>query len=329
MSRASLALRLGGLLVFLGIAFWTLDLHGFVGAFAELTGIGIIGAAVSALLTSSLGALRWGVLLSAIGRLPSIGAVTAATFIGSALNTLLPTGVAGDLVKVFAISNQQGASLSELLGTVAVDRMLGLAGFICIAFMVLSLNLPEGSTLVISPGLLGLGCMIGICLAFALVALDQWIPAKRSIWRRTLAALANLLYTVFGYRRHASALISGLLISLLAVFCVCGAIWLLALPFATISPAYVVLAVTAGALVSLLPLTVNGLGTRELVFVFVLGNSGLAPEQAVALSLAWFAITLIVAAALGGISVCLFPRLLLSPEGLRAKVQERYRVSHS
>jgi uncharacterized membrane protein YbhN (UPF0104 family) len=328
MPRLSLLLRLVGLLLFLGIAFWALDGEFLLLAFAQLSGVGILASVFAVVLTISLGALRWGVLLYAIGCRPGAASVAAASCIGNALNILLPTGVVGDLVKVLVIGHQEQIPLSELFGTVAIDRILGLTGFICIAAVTLLTTEPlerGGTPLTVSPAFLGLLLIaVGVSAALVIMTLDRRLPPGRTGWRKMLAALSGVFQTVYAYRCHSSALAWGFVISLLSVLSVCVAIWFLALPFAIVSPFVVVLAVTASALIALLPVTVNGLGSRDLVFVLVLGGGGLTAEQAVALSLAWFAVTLVVSAGLSGLSLSLFPHLV-SLTRLRALLNERRR----
>ncbi|MGH8612351.1 MAG: lysylphosphatidylglycerol synthase transmembrane domain-containing protein [Gammaproteobacteria bacterium] len=316
-------LRLGGSLLLLGIAFVVLKGDAIWGALAELTAGGILAAAMAVVLAISLGAARWGVLLAALGHRPGAGPVAAASFVGNALNVLLPTGMAGDLVKALVVGGRERISLSELLGTVAVDRLLGLTGFACLAVAVLlpmRLSDSDGIGLAASPSFLGLLFLaISVFGALAVVALDRRFPPRRALWRHTLAALATAMRTVYAYRHYRWALAWGLLVSLFAVFFVCIAVWLLALPFAVISPVSVVLAVTGGSLIALLPISINGLGSREMVFVFVLGKAGLTADEAVALSLAWFAITTVISVALGGLALGTAPHLV-SLTRLRALV---------
>ncbi len=321
MLRSTFLLRLGGSLLLLGIAFVVLDADVIWRAFAEFTTGGILAAAVAAVVTISLGVLRWGVLLAALGHRPGAGPVAAASFVGNALNVLLPTGMAGDLVKVLVVGGRERFSLSELLGTVAVDRLLGLAGFACLTVAVLlPLSDSDGVGLAASSSFFGLALLtVSVSGALAVVALDRRFPPRHALWRHTLSALATAMRTAYAYRHYRTALAWGLVVSLFAVFSVCIAIWLLALPFAIVSPVSVVLAVAGGSLIALLPISINGLGSREMVFVFVLGKAGLTADEAVALSLAWFAITIVISVALGGLALALAPHLV-SPTRLRALV---------
>jgi uncharacterized protein (TIRG00374 family) len=307
MPRITLLLRLGGLLLFLAIAFWALDADVLLGALSHLTTGGIVAAAAAALLTITLGALRWCVLLNALGQNFSFVKVAAVSFIGNAINVALPTGMGGDLVKVLLlVSNEKQTSISGLMGTVAVDRMLGLLACMCVATGTLFLAQPliNRNGVAVSSGFLGLVLFaFGILGALGVIALNRRLPPGRKLWRHALAALSTMLHTVYAYRYHGGAIAWGLLISLVALSSICVAIWTLTLPFADLSFANVVLAVTGGILISSLPITVNGLGTREVVFIYVLGIGGLTPEQAVAVSLAWFTVTMFVSIILGGIAL--------------------------
>jgi glycosyltransferase 2 family protein len=331
MPRIAFLLRLGGLLLFLAIAFWALDAYVLLQAFSHLTIGGIVTAAAAALLAITLGALRWGVLLSALGRNAGFGKVAAASFIGNAINVALPTGMGGDLVKVLLlVSSAERASISELTGTVAVDRMLGLVGCVCIAIAVLLSAQPlvHGNEVGVSLGFLGLALFaFGILGALGVIALNRRLPPRRKLWRHALAALSTMLHTVYAYRYHGGAIALGLLISVVALSSICVAIWVLALPFADLSLVSVVLAVTGTILISSLPITINGLGTRELVFIYVLGSGGLTPEQAVAISLAWFTVTMFISIILGGVALG-FSRMM-SLNRLSAMLAERRQQHYS
>jgi glycosyltransferase 2 family protein len=328
MSKTKLFLRLGGVVLFLGIAFWTLDRGFFFRAFGKLTVVGITVSAAAAVVIILLGALRWGGLLRAIGCRPGVGSVAASSCIGNALNVLLPTGMVGDFVKILVVRDQNRTSRAELLGTIAIDRMMGLAGFIFVAAVtMLTTRSLESRDLLISgsTGFLTLTFIaIGILAAPAFVILDRKLPASQAVWRRLLASLSDIVQTVYAFRRHPGVLVWSLFISVVAVLAITAALWFLALPFVRLPFGIVVLAVTISAVVSLLPITVNGLGSREFVFVLVLARGGMSAEQAVALSLAWFTVTFLASAGLGALSVVLFPRLVSLPR-LRGLIDEHKR----
>src|SRR5262245_34307262 len=130
MARAKWLLRIGGPILFFVVASRILDRDFFVSAFSSLTTVGITTAVIAVILTVVLGAIRWALLLHAIGCRASVRTLAAASFVGQGLNVMLPTGMIGDVVKVVLVGDEERTPLSELLGTVALDRILGLAGFL-------------------------------------------------------------------------------------------------------------------------------------------------------------------------------------------------------
>jgi uncharacterized membrane protein YbhN (UPF0104 family) len=62
-------------------------------------------------------------------------------------------------------------------------------------------------------------------------------------------------------------------------------------------------AAALGALSALLPVTVSGLGAREVIFMHVLGTRGVGSEQAIALSLAHLGLMTAVVVVAGGLGV--------------------------
>jgi len=79
-----------------------------------------------------------------------------------------------------------------------------------------------------------------------------------------------------------------------------------------INPFYLVGTLTLGNLVSLLPISISGLGTREAVFVVALSKIGLTAAQAVSLSLSFFLLN-----NFSILIISLFLFLILKPDQIR------------
>jgi uncharacterized membrane protein YbhN (UPF0104 family) len=67
------------------------------------------------------------------------------------------------------------------------------------------------------------------------------------------------------------------------------------------------MAVALGSLVTLIPISISGLGTREAVIVAYLGNAGVAPEAALGFSFLVFATFYIAGGLMGAIAWWLHP----------------------
>jgi len=100
------------------------------GCFAAL-GLFILGVFVRA--------YRWKVLVGALHLRASLGYLTALYFVGAFFSAVLPTGIGGDAVKAAKLARSTGRS-GESVGSVVMDRFLGLVVLLAIGGVALLLN---------------------------------------------------------------------------------------------------------------------------------------------------------------------------------------------
>ncbi len=261
---------------------------------------GLYAVAVGiALFCVTVRAVRWQVLLRAVGvRLPLME-VARLYYIGAFFNTFLPTGFGGDVVRVLEIGPQ--ANSNQATGTVVVDR---LTGFIAL-FMLALLALPFAASALPLPVMVlvataGLGVMGGSALLFegrVLRALTRRLPRALSLAGDGWLGRTYAVITACGWRAIARAIGVSLVFNALMML----AAWLiaraLAIPVAAATLiAFVPLATTA----LLLPISISGLGVREGIFITLFATVGVSDAQAVAFSLGYYVLDL-VAGVMGGV----------------------------
>ncbi len=106
-----------------------------------------------------LGALRWWLLLRAIGLEVPLMRASLLTWIGNFFNTTLPGAVSGDLIKgYYIIRSQEKEGKTRAFTTLLIDRFVGLFGLIVMAFFALVFNL---NWILAQPALISLAGMIG------------------------------------------------------------------------------------------------------------------------------------------------------------------------
>jgi glycosyltransferase 2 family protein len=237
---------------------------------------------------------RWFILLHSINDRPPFSRLLYLYFVGFFVNNFIPSGFGGDVVKIVSLRQQYGRG-TEALSSVVMDRLTGLVGSSLIALVALIWNALNQTTPIALPSslLAAITVMsVGIPVGFLLIR-----------WKDPLAILARYYRTVnqlpfYGrverlidtvHRYPFPTLVYALLISLpftlnliLIQYCIARAVSL-DLPLA-VFPLFVPLI----ALVNLLPFTLNGLGVREGVYLFLFVPLGVAPEAAVAMSLAFY-----------------------------------------
>jgi len=102
----------------------------------------VIVLAVVGLWVVSLAAMRWWLLLRAIGLHVPVKRAVLLTWIGNFFNVTLPGAVSGDFVKgYYIIRSQEKEGKTPAATTLLIDRFIGLFGLIVMAFFALIFNL--------------------------------------------------------------------------------------------------------------------------------------------------------------------------------------------
>jgi hypothetical protein len=238
---------------------------------------------------------QWAVLLrdrSVLGwrRLASV--FLRATFIGQAL----PTGVGGDAVRAVEVGRTLG--YGNVLGSLVASHLMGMIAMACwaVAGSLFVSGLPTGSARVLASAFL----VAVTLLAVAALNSDRLLRRFRA-GRRATRMLVEVGHCLGSYRRERRMLASA--------FSVCIAGWALSLLsmvlFARADPGWEILAlaVPLSLVATLLPISINGYGLREGIFVGVVAHAGVGGVAATAIAV--FADLQILPVALLGGAVCL------------------------
>jgi uncharacterized membrane protein YbhN (UPF0104 family) len=248
-------------------------------------------------LTLPLRAFRWQALLGGLGVHVPISRLTVLYFVGMFFNIFLPTGVGGDMVRAVELT-QDSRHGAEAVGTVFVDRLTGLLVLFIIALAALPFSFrlvePEVTVTIVVMALAGL---VGGWLLLQGDLLGRigrrlpFLPAQEK--------LEKLFRTIGGCGRRALA--GALAISVLFNLANILVNYLVALALdVRLSPWYFFAFVPLISFSLALPVSLGGLGVREGTYVLLFGQAGVAPEQALALSLSYYAIT-VVTGLIGGL----------------------------
>jgi len=186
-------------------------------------------------------------------------------WVGMFYNQLLPGGIGGDGYKVIALHRWTGHPAASLARAVVTDRVngvvpvLGLMG-LSIAFL-WPYALPGWSLAVVTLG--------GVAATRWLA--DRLMPQYGPVWFRTLG------------------------LSVVVQLLQCLGLWLIveALGIPNFSVAYLVVFLLS-SMVAILPLTLGGIGARELVFLLGANLAKLPQDQAVAISLLVYTIQVVI-----------------------------------
>ncbi|MBN1220338.1 MAG: flippase-like domain-containing protein [Anaerolineae bacterium] len=245
-------------------------------------------------------ALKWHILLRAQGVPVPLGAVANYTFVGFFFNNFLPANVGGDIMRGYGLARYTERS-AEAAVSVVVDRIIGTLAFMFTAVVAALLvvyvipaeqnadqSLTDSLTYVGGVAIIG---TVTIAVIFAMMLshrLRQLIGKLFAIkFLQPLQPLYQQLSGAFGaYRYQYGALLGAfsvgvatvLLTGLVDVIIVAG------LP-GKINPIYIFLFNPIIAVALAAPISIGGLGTMSLLYVYFYGLVGTPGTLAFALSL--------------------------------------------
>jgi hypothetical protein len=294
-----LALRLAVTLSLLGLLLKLVGWQNIGRALAAADVRWLAGALALYVLGVVIRGLRLQILLQSAGPRVGLGRLTALTFVGFFFNMFLPTGIGGDAVRAVEISRDAPAPI--VVSSMLVDRALGLLSASLLALLVGWLGGPQAAnTAARSVWLLAQGLTIG--LAAGLWLLTQTRLAARFLEPipRVGPRLSSVARAFAGFTRRA------LLISLGygLLFGVTNALNYAALGAALGVPVpltYYILVSPLITLILLAPISLNGLGTRDAVYLFFFTPLAVAPAAIISMSVLYHGLNLLAGLAGGGI----------------------------
>ncbi len=268
------------------------------------------------LLTQVISALRWQLLAEPLGFHQSLPQYIRFYFIGMFFNLLLPTSVGGDVVRGWYLDSGTGRRVLAFLSVIA-DRFSGLVVLIllaCAAVLFCPITLPPWVPVCVwataACAFLGL---VTLLVAAQYSGGQECLSAGWQVPRRAAAlarSLSNSL-TLFAVQPRLLLATTGL--SLLVQAANVILVWLVGQAIdAPVPASYYWILVPMVTLLTLLPISLNGMGVREGGTVLFLAPLGVSQATALSLALLWFSV--FAAASLCGAGVFLFGRYSQSEE---------------
>ncbi len=284
------------------LAVWDAWKHADAGWLLVAFLVQLVGVAISA--------AKWGVLLRARGHQQPYRWLLSAYLVGQFANNFLPTTVGGDALRAVQLGRRIG-SLSQSSASVFLERLTGFLALSLIANLALLLSLTglTGTSLVtdVKTSLLTIG-FTALAIGAAVVSFTApWLqqiigPYLPAALRQRVGRVAQALADYFP-QGHSLVLV--LVMSLLfqsiwiAMHVVCGRALGIEAPLLLYA-----LMVPLSDILGLLPIFLNNVGAREIIFTFYLTQVGVS--LAAALALAFMAFTIRLLASTPGGLVLLF-----------------------
>ena len=262
----------------------------------------MVGQAVSA--------WKWQILLAPVRLEVPYPKVLAFYFTGMFFNLFLPTIVGGDAVKALLLARETGAPARATM-SVFMERNIGLCALLIVAIVAAEL---APSVELFGMSLRRLTWVLAAGYAAANVILMS--PLVYRIADRLIAATplarfrhrADSLYqAIVPYKNAPARILSSVGLSFIFQGIVIAVVFLNARALALDVPlAAVAVFVPLVSLAGMVPVSVNGLGVREALYILLFGRIGVPVETAVSLALLYLAVTFL-ASLPGGVAYLMQP----------------------
>lgn len=302
--QRKLLLNLLKFVISAGLIYWMLrstELSEIFAAIREAT-FGLLLIAISLhLMGFAIGAFRWRLLLRSRGSDASIRFLLESYIVGMFFNNFLPSTIGGDVYRTYD-SWRLGQSKSSALAVVFVDRFLGLMTLVLFALLALfSANELTQSIPYLSLWL-GLGLSGMVAVVWLLFFPPHWLPTFIANLKLPFGdKIRGILEAFLAFRGQRSVLVKALLLSALLQVNVIVHYYLIALALSLPVPfVSFFLIIPLATVITMLPISVNGIGVRENVYIFFFAPFAVSRPEAVAF--AWIAYGMVVLQGLlGGI----------------------------
>jgi uncharacterized protein (TIRG00374 family) len=280
-------------------------------AFATLRlDLWLLAAAVYAA-TQAVSSVRWQLLARPLGFREPFGHYLRYYYIGMFFNLVLPTSVGGDVVRAWYLDGKSGRRANAFVSVIA-DRVSGVLVLLLLALAALRFRPPElpgwlawtvagmvGGALLTLTSLFLAGCLTRT--QYSVLSTQCSEIGSANTWHSRLCNLQSAIWKlqsgifpslrVFQLSTALSVVVQ--LANVLVVWLIGQALHL------TVPASYYLILVPTVTLMTLLPISLNGMGVREGGMMLMLAPLGVDGGTAITLAILWFAA--FVLASIGGV----------------------------
>ena len=239
----------------------------------------IVIVVVSRIFGITISTYKWQQLLAVHGLHYQFGQLHRWYLVGMFFSAFLPTSIGGDGYRIYkTLDNPKAKSCAVL--PVVVERVTGLFALLLLGyFAALYIYFRDADTVAHAIVIGGTISIIGgatlLYLAFRLKLLERF-----SRLRYCPKQVVTLISFLDDFRQHPRKVLWALAISFLFQANLIFGVWLLFYSLGVIvDPSHLTIAVMAGVVISLLPISLGGIGLVEVSFIYVMGHFGLNAES--------------------------------------------------
>ena len=264
-----------------------IDLNATVGLMAATDWRSVLGIVGVMVLQVIVAVFRWYRIMISKGVQISVRRSARYFWLGLFFNQLLPSSIGGDAIRGYCLV-RDGQSVGRATLSVLLDRILGMAGLV----VLIALAIPYAMNLIKNPEMQWgmMSALLVVIAGFIAILFIDIFTRRFSSWRvmKGLTTLASDARQLLGSRQG----LFSVLIHILSIVVVGMLSSALSIKVDWIALTIIVPITT---LLITIPLSIAGWGVREGVMVVGLGYVGIAPEEALALSILYGLLTLVVA----------------------------------
>lgn len=261
-------------------------------------------AFITLLIGKVLTGYRWQILLNSQEIKLSLKTLIASLYVGQFFNSFLPTTIGGDAIRAYdtAIASKESA---KSVTTVFLDRLIGVVALVLLAVLALPIAYFMGEN--VNYYLIPVFTIFLLCLMGLLIVLNNSLTKTLANFLKgmNLSRIAGQVMKIYSsiqeMKKDTRILWIAFALSILLQINVVVFHYLISISLHLNVPIiYYFIIVPVALTILIVPFSINGIGIREGIFVYLLAGIGVSSSDAIALSLLSF-ILLLTQSVIGGI----------------------------
>jgi len=248
-----------------------------------------------------ISSLKWKLLLSTKSIKARYIELVRFYFIGMFFNSVMPSTIGGDMIRGYESSKEYG-NKSKVFSSIFMERFTGLIALISFAIVGLFLEISKFCRTGV---ILILFILIGATIGIAILIYDKknikffkclYLPILNLFERFDLKDKSEEFYdAVNDYKNHRSVISTSLLLSFIFQFISISYTYIMALSLnININFTYFFIFVPIITCITMIPVSIGGLGIREVSYVYLFTKVGMTISEAFTISIMRFFLALVV-----------------------------------
>ena len=238
---------------------------------------------------------RWQILLNALEVKETVKNLIKSYLVGTFFNQFLPTIVGGDMIRAMDLS-EPCQSLTKSLTIILLERFIGIIALLSLVNVGFILRMKYIHEVTYWPIYVQIVFILSIIILFSMgnvitTEIERHVPKK--FFKKVLYKILLVLDTLTKFRSHPIPLLKAFILSITLQLVFILHYYFLSISIGLhISFAFLLIIIPIIFLLSMLPVSINGIGLRESLFIYFFSKIGISPEKSLTICILGFSITL-------------------------------------